>query len=284
MIANVSAATDEAITTVRLSTGLADVLAVHRRGHEPHDPDRGKQRERDQRPPVRPPPERDRQDAAEHRTEEVRDARARAPDPERAPAPLRGKAADRARERRWADEPGPDTHHHPRDDQRADRRHDRAGGRADARTAPARQRQPARVEPVDERAAGQQRERVGEEVGAEDDRGGAARDVQVARHRRQRDRDQRPVELQQRGRGRARGQPPPRLGRNGLAVRARGPAASGAGRAADFRACRRTRASETSRAPPRTIVGAPRDMKRHDATARAARTTSTATSRRSTRC
>ena len=62
---------------------VAAVLAVDRRRQVADDPDRREHRQRHQRPPVRAPPERDRQHAAEQRSEQVRDARARAPDAER---------------------------------------------------------------------------------------------------------------------------------------------------------------------------------------------------------
>ena len=77
------------------------------------------------------------------------------------------------------------------------------------------QGQPPGAEAVDKLAAGDEHERVGREVGAEDDRGRAAAHVQPAGDRRQRDGDQGSVELEQCRRGGAGSQPRPRGAGNG---------------------------------------------------------------------
>ncbi len=182
-------------------------------GDQPRDRDRGGGGQRHQRPPVRAPAERDRQQAAEQWTDQVRHPGARAPDAQRGAAALGGKARHRAGQRGRADQPGAGALDHAGDDQLAEALGQCAGERAEREQRQTGQRQPSRAEPVDQFAAGDQQQRVGREVGRQDGRGRAALDRQPVRDRRQRDRDQRAVELQQRRRRGARGEPRP--GRSG---------------------------------------------------------------------
>ena len=177
--------------------------------HHAGDRHRRRAGQRDERPPVGAPAEGDRQKAAEQRPDQIRHPRARPPDPERAAAPLGREAADGAGQRSRADQSGSRSLDHPRDEQLAEAGDERARDRADGEQRQPAERQRARAETIHELPAGDQQQRVGAEVGAEDGRRGAALDVEPARHGRQRDGDQRAVQLQQssgRGAG-AEGQP-----------------------------------------------------------------------------
>ena len=176
---------------------------------QPRDPDRSGGRQRHERPPVGPPAERDGQQTAQQRTEQVRHPGARAPDAQRGTATLRGKARHRTGQGRRADQSGAGSLDHPSADQLTEALRERTGDRADREQRQTDQRQSSRAVAVDEFPAGDQHQRVRREIGRQDGRGRAALNRQSVRDRRQGDRDQRAVKLQQRRRRGACSEPRP---------------------------------------------------------------------------
>ena len=119
MTANVSAATSAAAATTRCRrpdvSGLSS--ACTSRGTSCQQRERGRRAGRHEEPPARAPVDRDRQQAADHRPDQVRDAGAGAPDAERGAAALRREARHRAGQRGRAHEPGADALHDAGEDQ-----------------------------------------------------------------------------------------------------------------------------------------------------------------------
>ena len=119
-----------------------------------NDSESREQGERHECPPVRAPAQQDGQHAAEHRTEKIREARACAPHPECRPASLGREAADRARERGRAHQPGSGALDGARCRQQEKARGKRSGSGPDREHGEPEQRDATRTEPIDEGTSG----------------------------------------------------------------------------------------------------------------------------------
>ncbi len=130
---------------------MARLLSVNRGWNLAQNRNRSNDCQRDEGPPIRAPAESDSQETTEHRTEEVRDPGARAPDPERSAAALRGEAANCTGKGSRTDQSCTDTLYDARCDEDSHCRRDCADSCTEREKRQAGQRQPTGAEAVDQR-------------------------------------------------------------------------------------------------------------------------------------
>ena len=211
MTTNVSAATsaaasDHALAQAGRVRGLVGVhLARARSANRP----RGGGGRRDQEPPAGSPVDRDRQQPADDRSDQIRDAGARPPEPKRGAAPFAGKPETAPASEAGLTSPAPDALNDARDDQDVEAACASAPISAPARENRQARRAPTAREPTRSTSvpAGKQHHPVSDEVGGEDAGELVRVDVELLADRRQRDRDDRAVDLKQGRRAGARREP-----------------------------------------------------------------------------